>query len=97
MDWALIETLDTFSPNRLPYGSAFEYGPIQAPLEILFRRDVNLPFKGFGEVKPREWVAKKGVGGWTEGTINPMEREVQWKPGIVTREFEVMTARTWRF
>jgi hypothetical protein len=37
MDWALIETPDTFSPNRLPYGSAFGHCHIQAPLEILFR------------------------------------------------------------
>lgn len=41
-------------------------------------------------MKPGEWVATKGRGGRTEGTINPMEREVQWKLGIVTREFEVM-------
>jgi hypothetical protein len=91
MDWALIESPNTFSPNRPPPWSALYHSIFRQSLDISYCQNEDSEIKRFGEVKPGEWVAKMGRNDSTAGTVNPIEREVQWAPGVTSRESEIIS------
>jgi hypothetical protein len=90
LDWALIETPGTFSPNRPPARSELTNlaPPPPPPFEYTLNADSKV--RNFGQIRVGDWLAKRGrTSGVTSGKVNKMDREVKWESGQVTQEIEV--------
>jgi hypothetical protein len=92
LDWALIESPDTFSANKPPPLSAFIGSIFTRPSSpVLYSQNADSKVRNFGQVKLGEWVAKRGRTSLTSGMINNMKRDVQWVSGRMTTEVEILS------
>lgn len=92
LDWALIESPDTFSPNRPPSASTFESSPFRVPSDTYYSQNADSKVRVFGRAKKGDWVTKRGrTTKVTSGTVNRMYRRVQWPSGQTTVEIELMS------
>jgi hypothetical protein len=91
MDWALIETPNTFAVNKLPPAKAFPSAEEQ-PWPQKYRIGSDSKLRHLGRITLGEWVAKKGrTTNYTSGTVNRMRRGVHWDAhsGLISEEVEV--------
>ncbi len=90
LDWALIESPRTFSPNKPAPKSALIQTAFELPPTLLYRLNSDSKVRSFGQVKLGDWVIKRGrTTYYTSGQINKMYREVQWPSGYKTMEIEI--------
>jgi hypothetical protein len=92
LDWALIESPDTFSPNKPPPRLAFESSPFEMPSDMDYSQNADSKVGNFGRAKKGDWVAKRGrTTAVTSAIVNRMDRTVQWASGKTTVEIELMS------
>ena len=74
LDWALIESPKTLSPNKPPPKSAVRHSK-------KYFQTADSKVRNFGRVKRQgDWVAKRGrTTGYTAGKVNCMDRLVNWE------------------
>lgn len=91
LDWAIIESPDTFTPNKPPARSKFN-SIYKTPSDMDYSQNDDSRVRNFGRAKKGDWVAKTGrTTGLTSGIVNRMDRRVQWEPGKTTVEVELMS------
>ncbi|EFR03562.1 hypothetical protein MGYG_06558 [Nannizzia gypsea CBS 118893] len=91
VDWALIESPETYSNNRPPQISQGRFRMPPNPHVYNPRPDAKI--RQFDYWKKDEWVVKLGRSTLTSGVVNGMKR-VEWGPGYVTEETELMSDYT---
>ncbi len=93
MDWALIDSADTFGPNISP-PSTFGVGNLFREPQVppLYELKAHSKVRNMGLVELGDWVFKRGRTSASSGTINMMKRPVQWPAGKRTLEIEILSA-----
>ncbi|KAK2816788.1 hypothetical protein FQN49_007982 [Arthroderma sp. PD_2] len=91
LDWALIETIETFSHNKPPspsLGGNAEFMLPETGPEYNPHPDAKI--RHFGSAKEGDWVVKIGRTTLTSGVINAM-KTVTWAPGNTSEEIEIVS------
>ncbi|OAL72647.1 hypothetical protein A7D00_3649 [Trichophyton violaceum] len=88
VDWALIESPETFSKNKPP--SIRQGNFMSPPAGHRYAPHPGTKVRQFDNVHEDDWVVKLGRSTLTSGIINGMKR-VEWYPNSVTEEIEVMS------
>lgn len=93
LDWALIESPTTFSPNKPPPRSSFLPRTDRLPGVGSYNLNSDSKVRHFSQVKKEDWVTKRGrTLDVTSGKINKMRREVHWvEHKKVTFETEIIS------
>ena len=91
LDWALIETPETFTQNPRP--TLYNQAKTRSDL-IEFAKD-GQTVQQIGTIKPGNWVAKAGrTTGLSSSEVNSLPRDINWPAiGQVTSELEVIGSR----
>lgn len=94
MDWALIETPNSYSTNKSPPRTAFQHAE-QFPEGIseLYNPREDLEVRTMGVMQKGSWVTKRGrTSDVTSGYVNRMARQVRWEQhgGMMSEELEVI-------
>ena len=92
LDWALIESPSTFSPNKPPPRSSFLPRTERLPEVGFYNPNSDSKALQLGRVKEEDWVTKRGrTSDVTSGKVNKMRREVEWmEHKKITFEMEIM-------
>lgn len=98
MNWALIETPETFRKNNPPPLSAFDQRPmVELPtasgMDFHYQLTKDSIVRHTDVVKKGTWVTKQGkMTLVTAGVVNRMKRVIHWKEheDFITEEMEVM-------
>jgi hypothetical protein len=90
LDWALIESPETFSTNR-PSSRTALMGYYKLDPSVPYDLDEDSKITSFGQLQLGEWVFKVGrTTDHTSGFVNYMRRLVQWEAHVCSYETEVM-------
>lgn len=97
VDWALIETPETFTPNKPPPSSNLQ--PYQDPHDSIYSISPDFKARVFGHPKVGDWVVKQGrTRPITSGYVNGMRRNIYWHHlDIASDEWEVLSSPNGRF
>ncbi|KAK2788542.1 hypothetical protein FQN52_006655 [Onygenales sp. PD_12] len=92
LDWALIETPDTFTANKPPPRSLLVGSRIPLPHEPTYQQNEDSKVRQFGAFKKGDWVVKIGrTSGPTAGEINRIQRDINWAHlGTTSSEWEII-------
>ena len=91
MDWALIESPNTFSPNKPPPRSAFTSPGQLPPQPFQYFLNADSKVRNFAQVRAKEWVTKMGrTTNMTSAVVSKLSRSVQWVSGKITDEIEIV-------
>ncbi|EZF35459.1 hypothetical protein H109_04366 [Trichophyton interdigitale MR816] len=88
VDWALIESPETFSKNKPP--SIRQGNFMSPPAGHRYAPHPDTKISQFDHVHEDDWVVKLGRTTLTSGIINGM-KTVEWGPNFVTEEIQVMS------
>ena len=91
MDWALVESPDTFTTNKPPPADSFP-SAAQQHYPQKYRASVDSKVRQFGRMALGDWVAKRGrSSNDTSGIVNRMRRLVHWDNhhDLISEEVEV--------
>lgn len=88
LDWALIESPETFSSNRPPSTRQGSFAlPTAGPL---YRPHPDAKITQFGIPKEDDWVVRVGRTTIASASISSMEK-VEWPSGVFTQEIELLS------
>ncbi|PGH00906.1 hypothetical protein AJ79_08061 [Helicocarpus griseus UAMH5409] len=96
LDWALIESPNTFGPNKSPPRSAFVYPKEhRLPSEIHYSPHEDFKIREIASFTMGDVVVKRGRStGATWGRVNRLQRNINWDElGIQSDEWEIVADR----
>ncbi|KAK2811526.1 hypothetical protein FQN50_002149 [Emmonsiellopsis sp. PD_5] len=95
LDWALIETPDTFTANKPPPRSLLVGSRIPLPHAPTYQQNEDSKVRQFAGFKPGDWVTKIGrTSGPTAGEVNKIKRNINWPNlGTTSDEWEIISHR----